>query len=358
MKDSYSNYMNQLKGEYKTVFTDIETYGWTVEIDSILFEEKMSELLDVFISAQEGERGIETIIGDDVNTFCQNFFAEIPRISMVREFFDSIKRMAWFLLVIDIIDILMNLGNEEEAVSDLSSIIFLFFSSYVLSRILEMVGRKLLYKKVRMNAKARRILLVSMELVLIVVLVAVSMNFTDGLLNIPSTVEAAVLAIYLVIYYIANHRRLREDKEVRTKGTFYEEVADEMERPMQKKFDKKNARNLKKGEAPFTWEEFVEKENKETEKSYRFTRVYLFVLPLVILVAFLAFLIPTGNFESLEDGLFFSGVVLVVEYILMYLIYLMNRSVYRARRRWGENQLSILALQKEEAGKKDEDLLL
>ena len=27
-----------------------------------------------------------------------------------------------------------------------------------------------------------------------------------------------------------------------------------------------NARNLKKGEAPFTWEEFVEKENKETGK--------------------------------------------------------------------------------------------
>ena len=56
MKDSYCYYTDKLEGKYKSTFCDIETYGWTVDMDSILYEEKMSELLDVFISAQEEKK--------------------------------------------------------------------------------------------------------------------------------------------------------------------------------------------------------------------------------------------------------------------------------------------------------------
>lgn len=40
MKDSYSNYMDKLTGEYKSVFLDIETFGWTVNIDSIFLRRR------------------------------------------------------------------------------------------------------------------------------------------------------------------------------------------------------------------------------------------------------------------------------------------------------------------------------
>lgn len=239
MRDSYNNYTNRLKGEYKSTFSDIETFGWTVDIDNILFEEKMGELLDVFISAQNEEKDIESIIGNDVNIFCNNFFDEIPKISMVREFFDSIKRVAWCILVIDIIDILVCIGSEEAAVSDIGSLFFIFFGSYVLSRLLEMGVRKLLYRKVRMNYRKRRIIVVVTNIILIVLLIIVALKFLDGLLSIPSIVEVLVLSVYLIIYYWVNRNRLKEDREERSKVSFFDRIADELAIEMQKNMRKR-----------------------------------------------------------------------------------------------------------------------
>lgn len=340
MKDSYNNYVNKLSGEYKSVFSDIETFGWTVDIDSILFEEKMSELLDVFISAQEENREVGSIIGDDVNTFCRNFFDEIPKISRVREFFDSIKRVAWCILVFDIIDILVCMGSEEESVSDISSLLFLFFGAYVLSRLLEMGVRKSIYKKDKMNYKKRRTIVVGVDIVLMVLLLFIASKFMEGLLNISSIVEVSVLAVYLIIYYLVNHKRLKADKKVRPEVSFSDRIANELAPAMQKKFDKKNAKLMKKGKTPYTWQEFVENENRETNKLPKVAKFYL-VLPIIIILIMLVIMISTGCFESTIDIFTFVGIVLIVEYLIMFFFYKVEMNSYKARVKWGEEQLKI-----------------
>lgn len=340
MKDSYNNYTNKLTGEYKSVFSDIETFGWTVDIDNILFEEKMSELLDVFISAQEENKGVDSIIGEDVNTFCNNFFDEIPKISMVREFFDSIKRLAWWILVIDVIDILMCIESEEKSVSDISSLLFLFFGSYVLSRLLAMGVRKLLYRKGKMNYRKRRAIVIVTEMVLIVLLMIIALKYIDDLLIIPSTVEVPVLTVYLIIYYLVNHKRLKADKEERKKIGFFEIVADDFSLGMQKKFEKKNAKLIKKGKIPYTWQEFVEKESKDTENIPKIARFYL-VCPIIITVAMLGIMIPTNGFESATDIFSFVEIMLIVEYAIMILFYKVEMNLYKTRARWGEEQHKV-----------------
>ena len=340
MKDSYSFYMDRLTGEYKSVFADIETYGWTVGIDDILFEEKMSELLDVFLSAQKENRTVESIIGKDVNTFCSNFFDEMPKISMVRDFFDAIKRVAWWILIIDGIDILMCMGSEEEAVSDMSSFWFIFFGTFVLSRLLGMGVRKLIYRKVRMSSKKRRAIVVVSDIVLIVLLMGIALKFFDGLFTIPSIVEVSILAGYLIIYYLVNHKRLKDDKHVRSKVRFSDMVANELNPTMQKKFEKKNAKRIKKEKAPYTWQEFVECENRETDKLLKSTRLYL-VFPIVIIAIMLAIMIPTEGFESAADMLYFIGITLIIEYAIMFLFYKIEMSVCKARVKWGEEQVNI-----------------
>lgn len=340
MKDSYVNYMNKLTGEYKSVFSDIETFGWTVDIDDILFDEKMSELLDVFISAQEENRDVKIIIGDDVNTFCSNFFDEIPKISMVREFFDSIKRVAWWILIIDIIDILVCIGSEKEAVSDVSSLLFLFFGAYVLSRLLNMGVRRLLYKKGKMNYKKRRTILVVADIVVIVLLMITASKFIDGLFSIPSIVEVLILAAYLIIYYLVNHKRLKADKNVRSKVSFSDRIADELTPTMQKKFEKKNAKLIKKGKTPYTWQKFVENENRATSKLQMIAKLYL-IFPIVITVIIVGIMIPADNFESTTDIFSFIGIMLIVEYAIMLFFYKVDMNIYKARVKWGDEQLII-----------------
>lgn len=339
MKDSYSNYMDKLTGEYKSVFLDIETFGWTVNIDSIFFEEKMNELLDVFISAQEENRDVESIIGEDVNTFCSNFFDEIPKISMAREFFDSIKQAAWGILVIDIIDILVCMRSEEKSISDISSLLFMFFGVYVLSRLLEIGVRKLLYRKVKLNYKKRRTIVMVADIVLIVLLMAIALKYLTGLLNIPSIVEVLVLAVYLIIYYLVNYKRLRVEKEVKSKVSFSDRMANELAPTMQKKFEKKNAKLIKKGKAPYSWQEFVENENRETNKLPKTAKFY-FAVPIIIVVIMLGIMIPTDGFESTTDIFSFVGIMLILEYVIVFFFYKVEMSFYKIRVKWGENQLN------------------
>lgn len=244
----------------------------------------MSELLDVFISAQEENRDVESIIGEDVNTFCSNFFDEIPKISMAREFFDSIKQAAWGILVIDIIDILVCMRSEEKSISDISSLLFMFFGVYVLSRLLEIGVRKLLYRKVKMNYKKRRTIVMVADIVLIVLLMAIALKYLTGLLNIPSIVEVLVLAVYLIIYYLVNYKRLRVEKEVKSKVSFSDRMANELAPTMQKKFEKKNAKLIKKGKAPYSWQEFVENENRETNKLPKTAKFYFAVLIIIVVI--------------------------------------------------------------------------
>lgn len=59
----------------------------------------MNELLDLFITAQEKNKEISQIIGNDIKSFCDNFFAEVPKISKIREFLDSLKQLAWVLVL-------------------------------------------------------------------------------------------------------------------------------------------------------------------------------------------------------------------------------------------------------------------
>lgn len=325
MRDSYSNYIEKLTGEYKAVFSDIEIYGLTMNMDRLFFEEKMSELLDIFMSAQEEKREIKSVIGEDVAVFCQNFFDEIPKTSAVREFFDSMKAMAWWVLAIDFVYVLSG-ANEE---SEISSYIAVFLLSYILSSLAGIGFRKLFAKDSR-DYKKRRVLLIGMGLGIGVLLILFSRHFV-GEIYIPITVEIGVLVGYLIVYYLVNHKRLKEAKETQGEVSFSELTAIEMSKEMRKRFEKQNQKRIKKGKVPYTWEEFVEKEEKATEKLPMEGRFYL-VLPVILLAVSLLI----GEYDTTKDMLIYSVLLLTIEYVLMGIFYKVNKSNYKARRKWGE----------------------
>lgn len=190
-----------------------------------------------------------------------------------------------------------------------------------------------------MNYKKRRTIVMVADIVLIVLLMAIALKYLTGLLNIPSIVEVLVLAVYLIIYYLVNYKRLRVEKEVKSKVSFSDRMANELAPTMQKKFEKKNAKLIKKGKAPYSWQEFVENENRETNKLPKTAKFY-FAVPIIIVVIMLGIMIPTDGFESTTDIFSFVGIMLILEYVIVFFFYKVEMSFYKIRVKWGENQLN------------------
>lgn len=74
MRDSYVFYADRLTGEYKDAFAGVETYALSISIDEETQNEKLDELLDMFLSAQEAGTPLEKIIGNNMDRFCKNYF--------------------------------------------------------------------------------------------------------------------------------------------------------------------------------------------------------------------------------------------------------------------------------------------
>lgn len=79
------------------------------------------------------------------------------------------------------------------------------------------------------------------------------------------------------------------------------------------------ARLIKKGKTPYTWHEFVENENKMTDKLPKIARFYL-IFPIIIILIMLGIMIPTDSFESSADIFIFIGIMLIVEYAIIYVL--------------------------------------
>lgn len=334
MKNSYSYYTDKLEGKYKSTFCDIETYGWTVDMDSILYEEKMSELLDIFINAQEENKEIDLIVGSDINSFCENFFSEVPKNSKIKEFFDTVKQMAWILVIFDGIDILLELSEEKTATSDIGGFIFIFICTYAISRLIAIATRKFFYNKLKIKYKTRRTLIIATQIVCAVIIFMVAFTNLRDVVVIPSYIEVGIAAVYLAIYYIFNYKRLKKDKLERGKAELIENI--DISGEMINKFDKLNKKRAKKGKSPLTMDEFVAKEEKFTNKMPLINKMYL-VLPIPFtIIGFVVTLISDG-FESDSDMAIFVVIMLGIEYLIMIPFYKMESKIYVMRKKWQDS---------------------
>ena len=77
MKDSYFYYKDRLRGEYLSSFEQVEMYVLTQSFDEAAYEERLSQLLDVFLTAQESGRPAEKITGGDIQQFCRTFCSDL-----------------------------------------------------------------------------------------------------------------------------------------------------------------------------------------------------------------------------------------------------------------------------------------
>ena len=71
MKADYILLQDRLKGEYKDAFQKVQMYSTSNLIGEDTESELMMELLDHMLMAQEEGKPVSTIVGDDIEGFCE-----------------------------------------------------------------------------------------------------------------------------------------------------------------------------------------------------------------------------------------------------------------------------------------------
>lgn len=345
MKDSYVFYKDRLGGEYKTAFDQIEMYVTSQNVEDDTLEERMGELLDIFLISQEEGKPVREITGNQMERFCETFCSDFGvknRLLYVAEYMKSLAKVLLFVSVLElffsILDILENGGmSVKSAVSaagsfNISGYLIGIFAAGLLAMAVNVVIRRMMFKSKKISMRLLRALSCAGACVgFLVIFFAMSVSETE-LFHCPSWVMTALCGGYLLAYHLLWGRHNRRRK-IRFLELVQEESRKGMPEEMEKKFQKAREKSLKKGKGELTLEQFLDKEEIECGKVERLKYFYI-LMPVLIVAAGFVFTLLGEGFESMADMVIYLAVMVCVETPLMYGLWRITRLGVRERREW------------------------
>ncbi len=334
MIDSYLLYKDKLKGEYHETFNQVEFYCETLGMDRCLIEERLNELMDVFISAQESEKPIEKIVGKDINSFCKSFCSDIGFKNRATNFFDHFKNVVWYVLIFSILNLIVDISElpqgETLSIWSADGVVadgFIIWGAVltVCSAICNAFIVWIMDKFHIAPTKTKRVIYWIVSFLLVGVLIY--FIFEE---NSSSTVPVGYLlsfcSIYLVAYYSLNHKRLAARKANKVK--FWDTVeVDTDTKTLVKAFNKKNRRLERKGKPCLSRDEFLEKTENDLKNSEK-SRFMYFLFPIALTVM-------SGismEFDTIFDVILYSVIMLTVQGFIMYFLYKCTQKAEKSRR--------------------------
>ncbi len=336
---SYLMYVDKLNDSYREVFGKIEVYLNNTYVDDATREEQLSELLDCLLSAQEAGKPVESVVGNDVQDFCESFCSGYDWKNRLLHFLEMLQTLAWILLVLNALHLLSLLADmsiahalAEEGSVHMSALIIGAFSG-VLSGF---VTKKLMFRMKKLSLHVLNIVTVVGAAVVIVLL---SEALPVDLLPIPVWAYLLFSLLYIIIYRIASRKRRAEREQYRV--SFSEMVSAEMERTidedMRKEFAKCNEKKAKKGKPLQTWEEYLVQMEKQCSKMEKM-KGYFMSLPLLTIAGFLVGGWAVSGLEEMFEGfgdlVFFIIIILAVTYPIMFGLWKITRKNAALRRAW------------------------
>lgn len=326
MINSYILYTEKLKGEYKEAFSKIDMYVGTNYIDELSKEEMMSNLLDIFLTAQEEGRPIEKITGKNIEQFCKNFCSGYGLKEWLIRFFEDIKGWVLLLFGISTLDMIILLleyleGAEVSFFTYRTEFNIAFYGLFMLliyfiNSMLGFVVRRVMF---RCKKIMRTLLNVIREITLLILLVLVFV-FADKVeaTMLPTWICFIVSGLLMIIYRVALRERREQRRENKISFWDYcapqknEQYAVELEKKI---FFKRNRRRMKRGCAPLSKEEHLK---AELERTKRLNKPYYYVvIPIVIVGIAVTWMYFTNQFESFIDMGVFLSLIAIVEIFAM-----------------------------------------
>jgi len=334
MKDSYSWHKDKLKGEYLQTFDKIELYGQVDKISPEIYEERMMDLLDMFLSAQENGKPVEKLVGTDIEGFCETYFTDEGTLwDKAKRFPKRWVSIMWCMFVLEVIPFIFNIFSEDmtsiwELQSDMAPFLTGFFIGVVVLGLFTLIVRPFVFKLKWLTTNKY----LAAFFILFVAGVIGSMKVYERFeINVPSIIVILISVFYLAIYYFVRgilnkkkygtFRKPKDEFKISFWGEVNKQIEADMPKELKKRYIKKNNKLVKKGKPSLTPEEFTEKIRKEAKTEKNGNKiVMIFIFCLCVGMGALEIII-NKNWE----GLILMGILFVVELPIL----LLMRSGYK-----------------------------
>lgn len=355
--NSYIAMKDKLNDEYRKAFDFVEHYGGLHFVGEDAMSEKMMDLMDMMLSSQNEGKNVNSIVGNNLEDFCKNFFSDVTVADMLKDIARQIRTYAWVMFIFETMGLLLESGSEGFDLftfqSDMAGYMFglaIAWSGIIIANIVGMILAKFgNYSRKIYIAVASVATVVSVGLV--IYLISSSIEITA-----PAFPLAAVSGAYLLIYYaVLLYKRYTATGTFKKPYDAYHMSFGSMIRQEEAKADyakdksvvkafakgyKKNkARLIKKGQPVKTTAEYFANQ----EKINRLSQTIGLAIGLLIGISGTFGNIIEGEnaFESVPDMLIYVLVIALV----VYLIYRFAHSIDRVAA--AERRAILAACQKE-----------
>ncbi len=338
MKDSYVFYKDRLNGEYLSSFEQVEMYVLTQNFDEAAYEERLSQLLDVFLTAQKSGRPVEKITGGDIRQFCRTFCSDLGIKNRILSFVDYLNRIMCLLFVFSAADLLFLLVRNGDGApldifssySDLnvSGLIIGGAAAGIVTASVGALIRHLMFRRKSVSMKALKTVPAVVAVSTFLIIVAAMLMTKTELFRVRSWIVAAVTAPLIVVYYIFRGRHIKRER-VKMSDIVAETVSVSMAETMWKLYLKKKRRRERRGKR-YTIMEFLDYEERDCRMTEKISFLY-FVLPLIFTFTEIMNL---RDSPSLIERIIHPLILLAVEYALMMWLWRISKNSVRERRAW------------------------
>lgn len=218
MKESYTDYKDKLSGEYKNAFERIEAYVFTCIVDESTREERLNELLDMFLTAQNEGRAVEKIVGKDAEKFSKLFCSSFSFKNRLLNVADALKSCFMYAFVLSAVQMVFwffdlfkdwadhDIMNRYMNI-DVRVIIVDFAVMALLMLVTDAIFRKAMFKMKRFSMKiytgvGSAVMALGFIVLVAAELIAAYTNVVE-LIDTPTVAVFAVSGTYLLFYYLS-----------------------------------------------------------------------------------------------------------------------------------------------------------
>ncbi len=291
-----NEYKDLLHGQYLSVYERVETMLLVELREATEQKERLSYLLDIFLSAQEDGVPVEKIVGKDLRVFCRDFLdASASRLTW-RYILRSVEIIAvsflWILGAFDVtsfVTVLLESGSFGLAAMTPTSTVPLLLIGFAAGMVYQLAARWVIHQIIVRSKKYRASYghaMIGVNILLHFLLLRIVDAFWDGVV-LPVWIGVALFAS-LGAWKLVCWLRKKAKQPRRTKGgavlrcsgdALCNSAAGSMIR-----FRKINQKRAKKSMPPLSEEEFMSDYHRQAEKALRKIMIGFLIADAVLLV--------------------------------------------------------------------------
>ena len=217
-----NDYKEQLHGQYRSVYERVEHLLFVELRDEEEQADRMSYLLDIFLSAQADGLPVEKVVGNDLRAFCRDFLDASSAKLTWRYILRSIKTIAfcylWLLGAFDVTAFfgkLLEDGSWSRAALTPTSTVPLLLMGFALGMVYQLAARVVIHRIILRTRKYRAsygYTITGISILLHYALLRAVDTFWDGVILWPCWIGVALfgcLGIWKLIPWISKKIRLR-----------------------------------------------------------------------------------------------------------------------------------------------------